>query len=125
MKRNILIGSNNIVVNIGLSKIIIVIILSLYELFFIFPILKNELIILKIYIYKRFFHHILVEVDISGINSIGGPGSYIKGINQVLPFIWRNCSFISSSFNKKYFQKDLYLFTIPNFKKKQYLKFIK
>ena len=125
MKTNILIGSNIIVLNICLSKLIIVIILALYELYFIFPILKNEFTILKIYIYTRFFHHILVEVNISGINSKRGPGSYIKGINQVLPFFWRNCSFISSSYNKKYFQKDLYLFTTPNFNQKQYMKFIK
>ena len=125
MRRNIIIGSNIIVLNFGLFKIIIVIILVLYELFFIFPILKKEFVILKIYIYKRFFHHILVEVNISGINSNRGPGNYIRGINQVLPFIWRNCSFISSSYNKKHLQKDLYFFPIPNFKKKQNMNLIK
>ena len=124
-KKKFIIGSNIIVLNYGLSKIIIVMTLVIYELYFIFPILKNKFVMLKIYIYKRFFHHILVEVNLFGIHSNRGPGSYLKGINGVLPFIWRNCIFISSSYNKNYFNKDLYFFPIPNFKEEQYIKFIK
>jgi len=56
-KKKFIIGSNIIVLNYGLSKIIIVMTLVIYELYFIFPILKNKFVMLKIYIIftKGFF----------------------------------------------------------------------
>ena len=87
--------------------------------------------ILKINKYKKLFpNNIIIAVDISEIGYNSGPGSYIKGINEILPFNWGNCSFISSYLSNLYvndnnFQPDIYFFPFPNFQDNQYMKFIK
>ena len=88
----------------------------------------NKIIIFKIYICKKLFHknrNILIEVDISQINYNRGPGSYIQGINHVLPFIWGNCSFISSTEINNDLSPNFHFFPFPNFKIRNYKKYIK
>ena len=85
--------------NIKLSKNIIIILL-IYELYIYFPFLKKIFIWFKIYISTKYFHKILIEFDISAINSKYGPGNFIRAVNQVLPFNWGKCCFISSKFYK-------------------------
>jgi hypothetical protein len=68
--------------------------------------IKNGILLMGIYIiqlqwifikYKKLFpNNIIIAVDISEIGYNSGPGSYIKGINEILPFNWGNCTFISS-----------------------------
>ena len=82
-----------------IQKICIIIILIIYILILIFPILKEKLLFFKIFISTKLFNNILIEFDISAINSRHGPGTFIKGINQILPFHWRKCCFASSLFN--------------------------
>ena len=107
------------------KKIFIIIILLICENYYVYQFFRIKFILIKIYIYKKFFHTNIIQVDISKINKNHGPGSLIKGINQVLPFIWKNCSFISSSYINKDFQPDLYFYPFPYFKEKQYKKYIK
>ena len=38
----------------------------------------------------------MIEVDLSGINYKGGPGSFVRGINQVLPYSTNKCHFVAS-----------------------------
>ena len=45
---------------------------------------------------KKIKKKLLIEVDISGINFKGGPGIFIKGINDILPYSTRHCQFVSS-----------------------------
>ena len=107
------------------KKIYIIIVLLIYDFDFFYKFLRNKFILIKIYIYQKLFHNILIEIDISAINNNHGPGSFIKGINQVLPFIWENCSFISSSYVKKNLKPDFIFFPFPRFNERQYKKFIK
>ena len=107
------------------TKIYIIAIFLLYEIYLFYPELKKKIIILKIYILKSIYNNSIIEIDISSINSNYGPGSFIKGINQVLPFFWRNCYFISSSYNNRNIKPDLYFIPYPQFHIKQYTNFIR
>ena len=106
-------------------KIFIILILLVSGLYIFYPILKKKLLLLKIYIYTKFFHKILIEFDISAINSKYGPGSFIRAINQVLPFNWGKCYFISSLYIKKYFHPDFFLIPRPFIKERQFIEFVK
>ena len=76
--------------------------------------------IIIIYIHKKIFNKILIEIDISRIKNHRGPGSFIRGLNQVLPFFWGNCCFISSSNVNRIFRPDFYFFPYPHFNIRQY-----
>jgi len=109
----------------NIKKLYIIIIFLFFILYFLYKDLRDIFIYFKIYIYKRIFNDTLIEINLSGINSKHGPGNLLKGIKEVLPFIWNNCSFISSSNIKINLKSDLYFFPIPNFIPIQYKKFIK
>ena len=96
----------------------------IYELHLLYKSLRNKFVLLKIYIYKKLLNKIVFGIDISGINSNKGPGNFINGINQVLPFIFENCCFISSKFINNFFQPDYYFIPFPQFTQKQYIEFI-
>ena len=109
-----------------INKIIIIIILIIIDFYLIYPFLKNNFVFLKIYIYRKFFHKLLIEFDISMINSKYGPGIFIKGINNVLPFNWGNCFYISSSSDiKKNFIPDLFIIPRPFIGKSQFENLVK
>ena len=109
------------------KKSYIIIILLILIFYLTLPILKDKLMILKINKYRKLFpNNKIIAVDISEIGYNSGPGTYIKGINQILPFNWGNCSFISSYLHiNKDFQPDIYFFPFPSFNENQYMKFIK
>ena len=90
-----------------------------------YPFFKKKLVLLKIYIYTTFFRKILIEFDISAINLKYGPGSFIRAVNQVLPFNWGKCIFISSLDIKKYFHPDFFLIPRPFIKERQFIEFVK
>lgn len=105
-------------------KTFIICILFISEFYLIALILKEKFITFKIYINKMIFrNNILIEIDISEIKNIRGPGSYIRGINQVLPFFWENCIFVSSNFVNNICKPDLYFFPFPKFNISQYINF--
>jgi len=106
-------------------KIFIIIILLIYELYIYFPFLKKIFIWFKIYISTKYFHKILIEFDISAINSKYGPGNFIRAVNQVLPFNWGKCCFISSKHIKKYFYPDFFLIPRPFLNQRQLIEFIR
>ena len=109
-----------------IQKICIIIILIIYILILIFPILKEKLLFFKIFISTKLFNNILIEFDISAINSRHGPGTFIKGINQILPFHWRKCCFASSLFIKNNnFHPDLYFVPRPFINEKQFKELLK
>ena len=55
----------------------------------------------------KFLNNIyFINIDLSGISNAHGPGSFIRGINKVLPFISNKCIFFSTNFNK-YFNNIL------------------
>ena len=107
------------------KKTYILIILLIYDLNLVYKSFKNKFVLLKIYIYKKLLNKILLEIDISGITSNKGPGNFINGINQVLPFIFEKCCFISSKFINNFLQPDFYFIPFPQFTQNQYLEFIK
>ena len=106
-------------------KIFIIIVLLIYGLYIFYPTLKRKFSFFKIYIFTKFFDNTLISIDISAINSRYGPGSFIRAINQVLPFNWGKCYFISSTYIKKYFNPDLYFIPRPFIKERQFIQFIK
>lgn len=109
-----------------IQKICIIIILIVYILILIYPILKEKLLFFKIFISTKLFNNILIEFDISAINSRHGPGTFIKGINQILPFHWRTCYFASSLFIKNNnFHPDLYFVPRPFINEKQFKELLK
>ena len=67
-------------------------------------------------IIKKLNHNILIEVDISSINSFRGPGNFAKGIYYNLPITLSNCNFISSSYINLIFKRDFYFIPHPKFK---------
>ena len=96
------------------NKILIIIVfLIFYESFF--GLWNDKFMTFKIYIYKKLYHNSIVEISLAGIKSRYGPGSLLRGINQVLPFTWRNCSFISSHNIRNYIKPDFFFFPSPKF----------
>lgn len=87
--------------NIKIFNLLILFIIYKYNIF-----LKTFYIVI-IYILKNFFKNILINIDLSGIKNIHGPGNFIKGINETLPFFSNKCIFISNkiinSLNPDYF----------------------
>ena len=73
---------------------------------------------------KKLYHPILILIDTSGKNSKRGPGNFINGINQILPFCWNKCCFFSSFKNNFYVEPDLYFIPYPRFNEKQFDEFI-
>ena len=67
-------------------------------------------------IIKKLNHNILIEVDISSVNSFRGPGNFAKGIYYNLPITLSNCNFISSSYINLIFKRDFYFIPHPKFK---------
>lgn len=59
-------------------------------------------------------------VDVSLRNSVRGPGSFINGIDQVLPFFWGKCSFFSSSYLNNSSIPDVYFIPYPRFNEKKF-----
>ena len=87
--------------------------------------LKNLYIYFNIYIIKKLNHIILIGIDTSKINSSGGPGAFLKGIYQILPYPSNNCLFIESSyFNNLILKPDYYYVPIFNFKENYFQKLI-
>lgn len=107
------------------KKIYILIILLIYEIILEHRSFIKLFVFVKIYIYKKLQNKILFEIDISGINSTRGPGNLINGINQVLPFIFENCCFISTKTINNFLQPDFYFIPFPQFTQNQYKEFIK
>ena len=106
------------------NKILIIIVfLIFYESFF--GLWNDKFMTFKIYIYKKLYHNSIVEISLAGIKSRYGPGSLLRGINQVLPFTWRNCSFISSHNIRNYIKPDFFFFPSPKFSENNYHQFIK
>ena len=101
-------------------KHLIIILLLILETYFIFPILKN----IRIYILKKLFHHILIVIDVSFRNNIRGPGSFINGIKEILPFFWGKCSFISYLSIFDYLTPDIYFIPYRRFNEKKSKYFI-
>ena len=88
--------------------------------------LKNLYLYFNIYIIKKLNHIILIGIDTSEINTSGGPGAFLKGINQYLPYLSNNCLFIESSyFNNLILKPDYYYIPIFNFKENYFQKLIK
>ena len=68
-------------------------------------------IIISIFIKKKLFSYnfgfykknsvnkkpFIIEVDVSGIKGGRGPGKFIKGIKDILPYNTNKCSFIASN----------------------------
>ena len=73
---------------------------------------------------KKLFHHILIVIDVSFRNNIRGPGSFINGIKEILPFFWGKCSFISSLSIFDYLTPDIYFIPYPRFNEKKFNYFI-
>ena len=67
---------------------------------------------IKIYIIKKLNHDILIEIDTSKLKRSRGPGAFLKGIYEALPFYSNNCLFISSSIINFIFKPDYYYFPI-------------
>jgi hypothetical protein len=78
----------------------------------------------NIYILKKLNSNILIEIDTSEINAPGGPGSFLKAINQILPYPSNNCLFIDSSYFNFIFKPDYYYIPILNFNENYYQKLI-
>ena len=61
---------------------------------------------------------ITIEVDVSATLNKRGPGIFIKGINNILPYKTKNCKFISSktiySFKRKS-RANFYFIPYPHF----------
>jgi len=106
-------------------KIYIILILLICGIYIFFPLLKKKFIWFKIYIYTKYFHKILIEFDIREINSKYGPGNFIRSVNQVLPFIWGKCCFISSRHIKKYLYPDFLLIPRPFLNERKFIEFIR
>ena len=106
------------------KKQFIVFLLLVIEIYFIFPFLKNQLLLFKAYILKKIYNHILIIIDVSYGNSVSGPRSFINGINEVLPFFWDKCSFFSSSFINIFSISDILFIPYPRFNEKRFDQFI-
>lgn len=111
-------------IKICLKMAYIIIILLIYALFSCKKILRDKFIEFKIYIYKKIYNDTIIEINLRGINQKRGPGNFLKGIKQVLPFIWKNCSFIFSSNIKSNIKPDLFFFPFPNINERQYNRLI-
>lgn len=71
---------------------------------------------------------ITIEIDITGIFNKRGPGIFLKGINDILPYDTNNCHFISSQtiYPSKIKKKSKYYFIpYPQFNELIYNKWIK
>jgi len=79
---------------------------------------------IKIYIIKKLNHNILIEIDTSKLKRSRGPGAFLKGIYEVLPFYSNNCLFISSSIINFIFKPDYYYFPIFTFNENYFNKLI-
>lgn len=74
----------------------------------------------NIYIIKR-KNNILFEIDTSDINSSQrGPGSFLKGLYQIIPYSTDKCCFIPSSLINFFFKPDYYYFTSPKLKQEKF-----
>ncbi len=74
----------------------------------------------NIYIIKR-KKNILFEIDTSDINSSQrGPGSFLKGLYQIIPYSTDKCCFIPSSLINFFFKPDYYYFTSPKLKQEKF-----
>ena len=87
----------------------------------------NILINLLFYFNKyKINNNILLEIDTTILNKIqGGPGSFLRGINEIIPFSTNKCNFIPSSIINFIFNIDYYYFTFPQFKESQFEKLVK
>lgn len=78
---------------------------------------------------KKIKKKLLIEVDISGINNKGGPGIFIKGINDILPYRTRHFKFVSSQGiypNKVNNKSDFFYLPFPfHLKENIYNKWVK
>ena len=106
------------------NKIIIILIFIIFYKFF-FELWKDKFMTFKIYIYKKLYHNSIIEVNLTGSRNRCGPGNFIRGINQVLPFTWRNCSFITSQNINNYIKPDFFFYPFPQFSENNYQQFIK
>jgi len=110
---------------------------NLYFLFFSILIIIIEIInykklifkldIKKLYIKKLKKKKIIIEVDVSGINYRRGPGKFIEGINEILPYNTSNCIFLASYkiYPKNRGNKSDYLFLpFPRLKENIYNKWV-
>ena len=105
-----------------ISSIKLFIILVLFNIY-LYQAKINWFISLIIFITKYLKQNYIIFIDSSGINSIYGPGSFLKGIYQVLPFINKKCIFVSKGFIKyfnNYFQPDFYYNPSSNIKENQF-----
>ena len=91
-------------------------------LFFVYSydIIINLFFSLKIFILKKFHNNILIHVDLSGIKDFHGPGNFIKGINNILPFITNNCIFSSKEYINNILQPDYFYFPWPKFDERDF-----
>ena len=77
------------------KKQFIVFLLLVIEIYFIFPFLKNQLLLFKAYRLKKLYNHILIIIDVSYGNSVSGPRSFINGINEVFMFFLKGFQFFN------------------------------
>lgn len=78
-----------------------------------------RILILKIVNNSNFIY-----IDLRGINHTHGPGSFIKGINGVLPFITDKCIFYSSQFIN-ILKPDFYYIPMPKLEKEDFNELVK
>ena len=78
--------------------------------------------LLEIYLDEK---KVTIEVDISAFLFKGGPGIFVKGIYDILPYKTKNCNFIpSNGINPSIGKNKLYFFPIPKFNEQIYNKLI-
>lgn len=71
--------------------------------------------------------NITIEVDISAYLLIGGPGIFVRGIHDILPYKTKNCIFIPSKAIYPFKEKrnsNLYYIPFPRFNESIYNKWI-
>ena len=90
-------------------------------MFFLFSydVIVDIFLLSRIFILKIVFNNILVSIDLSGIKGTRGPSSFIRGINQILPFISNNCIFISNEFINS-LQPDFYYYPFPKLQESEF-----
>ena len=84
--------------------------ISFILILFVLQLFKNKiksLISLLIYISKLLNNSYIIDINLNGIQGNFGPGSLLKGINHVLPFISQKCIFITKTMIN-YLNPDFY-----------------
>jgi len=85
------------------------------------------LIILIEYIYYKENKNIIIQVDISGRKGKRGPGKFVKGISEILPYNVYSCRFIGvSSINTKIERNkaNYFFLPIPKLSEKHFIKLV-